>query len=84
MTLGRFTLCRVFDRLSFDPGSFDPGSFDPRSFDPGSFDPMSVNPINVKTAEPIGPDFFGNSKDHRFMDRQNNFFLSKMSTFIYF
>ena len=41
LTLCRFTLYCVFDRLSFDPKSFYT-----MSFDPTVFDPMSVNQPN--------------------------------------
>ena len=41
----RFTLCCVFDRLSFYPRSFYPVSFDLLAFDPRLFDPRSMNPL---------------------------------------
>ena len=41
LTLSRFTLCRVVDRLSFDSRSFD------WHFTLWSFDPVSVNPVSV-------------------------------------
>ena len=41
MTLCRFSLCRVFDRLSCDPMSFYLMSFDPMAFDPRSVNPFS-------------------------------------------
>ena len=52
MTHCLFTLCRVFDRLSFDPISFDPksfepGLFDPKLFDPGLFDSKSFDPLSL-------------------------------------